>query len=220
MTTDLKSAIGFRDVLSALPDFAFAAVCLITWINPYAFGQKMVLYLVTAVTLEFIIVHSAGFMSLAVIADYKKVKKLTTVAILALIYTLFAGSLSHDFGVWWPLAAFWTMTANRMSGILTGQAPSGREKTLIGYSWACGVFFYMFMTMVTVMLPVPALGITEEVVQRMPGRGLWVEAPHRAVAFGFLYFTCVAVSELFAGRFVAKTVHWRMDFFAKLFKKQ
>ena len=55
-----------------------------------------------------------------------------------------------------------------------------------------------------ILLPLPRLGLTPEVVARLalPGSGQWVEQPHRVLAFGFLYFAATAISEAFGHRWV------------------
>jgi hypothetical protein len=59
-----------------------------------------------------------------------------------------------------------------------------------------------------VVLPVPRFGLTPDVVlaQHLPSGGLWIEQPQRAMAFGFLYFVLVGLSELFDHRWVASSV--------------
>jgi len=52
----------------------------------------------------------------------------------------------------------------------------------------------------TVMLPVPALGVTQEAIdlQGFSMEGLWIEEPFRVLAFGFLYFAAIGLWELFS----------------------
>jgi hypothetical protein len=56
--------------------------------------------------------------------------------------------------------------------------------------------------MLTTVLPLPRLGLTPEVVsgQHLPGEGRWIARPCRVMAFGFLYFTAIGISELRAHR--------------------
>ena len=90
------------------------------------------------------------------------------------------------------------MMGNRLLGVLIGQSPSGKEKELIISSWAVGVLFYLVFVFASTILPVPAFGITEEVIrtQNLTGSGLWIDEPYRVIEFGFLYFTVVALSEM------------------------
>ena len=144
MATSAESRrhVGLADVLSALPDFCLPATFLITWVRPLAFGDRMVAYLMLVMLLEFIVVHSAGFM----------------------------GSAAMGSG--------------------------DRRK---------GAVFYLVFVGITTVLPLPKLGITAAVVsaQELPGEGLWIEQPHRVIAFGFLYFSAWGISELYAHRWAA-----------------
>lgn len=65
--------------------------------------------------------------------------------------------------------------------------------------------FYLAFVFVTTLLPMPKLGITPAVVdaQDLPGSGLWIDEPHRVIAFGFLYFSTWGISELYAHRWAA-----------------
>lgn len=157
--------VGLADVLSALPDFCIAATFLITWVRPLAFGGRMVAYLMLVMLLEFIVVHSAGFMGSAAMGS----------------------------------------ALNRLTPLLLGQAPDGQEKAMVMRGWAAGAVFYLLCVGVTTLLPLPRFGITAAVVsaQELPGEGLWIEQPHRLIAFGFLYFSAWGISELYAHRWAA-----------------
>jgi hypothetical protein len=124
--------------------------------------------------------------------------KATGLLALGGFYTLFVGAFSLAFKSWWPLVSFWGLTMNRTLGVLIGQVPSGEERDFVQRTWAVSALCYLVFTFATIALPLPRLGITPEVVvqQRLPGSGLWVEQPHRVIAFGFLYFTVVGFSEL------------------------
>ena len=54
---------------------------------------------------------------------------------------------------------------------------------------------YTFVGIGTAVDPVPARGITPEVAatQNFQLQGLWPEEPHRAIAFGTIYFAGLAV---------------------------
>lgn len=195
---------SFSTLLSALPDFGLAVLFLLTWIEPMVFDERMVSYLVLVMLMEFIIVHSSGFMGFVMVGDGDKKKRSLQLLGLGVFYTLFVIGFAVGFGEWWPVAAFWGMTANRILFILLGQVPKEEEKQYLAKSWAVGVLFYVLFAMITVMLPVPEFGITREVVwaQEFTSEGVWVEEPQTAIAFGFLYFFAVGLSELFAHRWL------------------
>jgi len=119
---------------------------------------------------------------------------------LGLFYSLFVAGFALAFKTWWPFVAFWVLTANRLLGILVGQAPEGEEKALIQGGWAVTCVTYLVFVFATTLLPIPTLGITDAVVARqdLPGSGLWVDQPHRVIAFGFFYFATVGWSELYS----------------------
>ena len=186
---------------TALPDFGVAAGFMITWVAPLTFGQKAVSYFLLVMLLEFLVVHSAGFMGSVVfnkpLARRVKVRML---AGLGLFYGVFAAAFAIGFEAWWPLWTIALLTLNRILIVLTGNVPEGRERIIIRKGWAVATLFYLLFAFATVLLPVPAFGVTEAVIrlQAFTSTGLWIDEPHRVLAFGFLYFTGTGLSELFS----------------------
>lgn len=78
--------------------------------------------------------------------------------------------------------------------LATWIVPTALGAQVVGY-----LMLTMLLAFFTTLVPMPALGITPEVVagQHLPGSGLWVDQPQRVIAFGFLYFAAVGVSELY-----------------------
>jgi hypothetical protein len=195
-------------LLAALPDFGIAGLFLLTWIAPRAVGIEYVGRLLLVMLLEFIVVHSAGFMGAVAIADQPRAKKVLLMVGLGGFYTLFVGAFGLAFSAWWPLGAFWALVLNRLLGVILGQAGDDDSRMLVMAGWAAGVVAYLGTAFATIMLPVPRLGMTEAVVQAaaLPGSGLWIEEPHRVLAMGFLYFSLLGLSGLADHRWFAKGV--------------
>lgn len=187
---------------AALPDFAIGAAFLATWMSPAPGREGMLGTLMLVMMLEFINVHSSAFMGNVMIGAVAPGRKASALLGLGAFYTLFVGGFALVFKQWWPLWSFWGLTLNRLLGVILGQAPAGEEAAFMRRTWAATVLFYLVFTFATTLLPVPRLGVTSEVVDRaaLPGTGLWIDQPWRVLAFGFLYFTAVGVSELFGHR--------------------
>lgn len=192
-------------ILTALPDLGLGLAFLITWIAPLTFGTRTVSYFLLVMLMEFIIVHSAGFMGFVVfnkpLSNRIKVKALLG---LGAFYSLFAAGFALGFRAWWPIWTILLLTLNRILLVLTGDVPEGRERIYIQKSWAVSTLFYLLFVFVTVFLPLPALGVTDEVIrlQAFSSSGLWVDEPHRVLAFGFLYFLGTGLSELYSHRWL------------------
>ena len=185
-------------LFNALPDFAFAAVFLVTWVAPRTFGDQMVKWLLLVMLMEFIVIHSAAFMGTVALSNADRGKRTMGILGFGLLYTLFAGGFSLGFRSWWPLGSFWGQTGNRLLGVIVGQVPDEEQQAFIRRGWAATAMFYLLGCFATVLLPVPRLGLTPAVVatQHIPGGGMWVNQPWRVLAFGFLYFALVGWSEL------------------------
>lgn len=189
-----------------LPDFALAGTFLATWIAPYTFGEKFVSHLLLLMLLEFINVHSSAFMGHVLMAPQPREKKAAALLRLGCFYSLFIGAFALSFHVVWPLIAFWGLTFNRLAGALFGAAPDGLEKEYIQYGWGMSVMFYVLGATLTLFLPLPALGVTRDVIvaQEFTSTGAWISQPWRVMAFGAFYFAAMGWAELRTPGWVAR----------------
>jgi len=189
-------------LLAALPDFAIAAVALLTWIDPSILGEHWAGYFLTLMLLEFIVVHSAAFLGSVAFSDAPRHKRAVLTLGLAGFYTLFGAAIAFGAKAWWPLLAFWGLILNRLLGILFGTVPSGHEREAMQASWVVGGVSYLGGAFATVLLPLPALGVRPEMLGPIgeDSGGLWVDEPHRVLAFAFLYFAVAGLFALLGGR--------------------
>lgn len=185
--------------MAVLPYAGMAVMYIVTWIDPYHFGDKMVGYLLLIMLMEFINVHAAGFLGSVFVSNNSRLKKVLFILGLGLFYSIFVGGFSLVFRVWWPLIAFWVLIASRLLSVFFGRPLASVDKGRIAVSWIGGMLCYMAAVFLTLFIPVPALGITDAVIshQRLPGSGIWISEPYRVVAAGFLYFTGVVIFSLF-----------------------
>ncbi len=189
---------GLADILSSLPDFGMAAMAVMTWLEPTRFGRETVSYVVLVILLEFIVVHSAGFMGRASL-EPEKFKKIGGTLGLGLFYTVFVGAMSLAFKKWWPIFFFWGLTLNRLLRSLL--APEGAHKEGdVALEWGSGVIFYLFASIAGVLLPLPALGLKcgGEGCYGLTGGGLWIDRPQAALFSCAVYFFLQGAFKLYA----------------------
>lgn len=192
-------------VLDASGDLALAGLFLLTWLTP---GASLALPLSVALLtmlLEFIVVHSTGFMGAATLEKGSRAARAKVILGFGAFYTLFVGGFALAFGTWWPLIAFWALTLNRSLGVLFDRAPSEEQALRIRKGWAAITMSYLFAVTFTTLLPMPDLGIdaAARVAADLPSSGLWVREPQRVVAAGVLHFGASAVSSLFGHRWIS-----------------
>ena len=74
--------------------------------------------------------------------------------------------------------------------------------------WGISALAYLGGVFATLMLPLPRLGLTGDVVAAadLPGSGEWVDKPHTVVAFGLIYFAVLATGKLRGWRLPGKPV--------------
>ncbi|MFZ4620845.1 MAG: hypothetical protein ACOYNS_09810 [Bacteroidota bacterium] len=188
--------LPYPNVVSSVPDLLMGLAFLVTWIEPTALGGDMVPYLFQVMLVEFIIIHSAGFMSGIIYGNEPKPKKLKYLLGLSLFYLLFILGFSLGFRSWWPLIAFGGLMFNRMMSVLTGQAEEGKEVEYAKNMWALNVVCYIVTVFAAIMLPLPELGVSPDNLSHLNMSGDFVDEPHKMMAWGFLYFTSVGYFEL------------------------
>lgn len=169
---------------------------------PSRLGEDKVAWFLGLMLLEFIVVHSSAFLGSVALSDAPKADRVKKALGLSAFYTMFAAAFALGMKHWWPLWAFWALSANRLLGILLGQAPTGREREVVMASWAVGAVCYLAGVFATVVLPLPRLGVDASMLGSLAedSGGLWVDDPHRVVAFAALYFTLTGLYTLFSPR--------------------
>ena len=188
--------LPYPNVISSVPDFLMGLAFLVTWIEPTAIGEDMVPYLFQVMLVEFIIIHSAGFMGAVIYGDESKAKKVKFLLGLSLFYLVFILGFSLGFRSWWPVIAFGGLMFNRMMSVFTGQAEKGKENEFVKNMWGINVFCYLVSIFIAILLPLPELGVTSESLSHLDMSGDFVDEPHRMMAWGFLYFTFVGYFEV------------------------
>jgi len=196
-TTIMQASMGGA-VLSAIPDFLLAGVCLFTWLRPMAIDPYLVKRLTTLTLLEFIVVHSAPFSGIVALSDMKRLAKAGALTGLGAFYMLFAWGFSAGSDSNWPMVAFFALMLNRLLPVLLGVIPSEAQKGYMASCWIVGVAAYLGTIFTAALVAVPALGVTADVIkaQRFSSGGMWPEQPYRALFMGMLYFTIVGVWEI------------------------
>ena len=169
-------------------------VFLITWIAPDTFGAKMVHHLTFVMILEFIVVHSSGFMGGLASREATPWIRAAQFAGLTAIYTLFALGFSAMYGALWPLLAFWALMLSRFPTVVL-RPPDFRGQFVLMANWAAMAVLYLVGAGITATAVIPHLGVTPEVIaaQEFGTGGLWPEEPYRVLAFGTFYFSGLAV---------------------------
>ncbi|MBX7247311.1 MAG: hypothetical protein K1X53_17585 [Candidatus Sumerlaeaceae bacterium] len=193
-----KSLSPFWRFINGVPDLFIAGSFLLLWISPFALGPDGVKRHLMIMLLEFIVIHSAVFMGAAGLGTKSFSARLAAVGGFGVFYSAFVLGFSLAFHTWWPLIGFWGLTLNRLiSYTIAGKTSPEQTKGMMR-AWGANCVFYVIGCFLTVLVPLPKLGLTGGVVGslHLPGKGLWISEPHRVIAFGFIYFAAQATFEL------------------------
>lgn len=194
---------------SALPEMVAAGTFAIAWVAPGRLPWALLRSLVLVMLVEFLIVHSAGFLGGALLAEGVSTgKRVGTLLGFGAFYLLFAGAFGLAFGSWSPVVTLLWLVGSRVLTVVVDPRPTEDERHRQASLWAVGALLYLIGVFVTTLLPIPKLGVTEAVRDGLdlPGSGLWIDQPHRVFVFGLLYFALLALVEVTDFRFARSSL--------------
>ena len=188
----------WRRLLAALPDLAMAGVFIAVWIAPLAFPRDQLKGLALVMLLEFFLLHASVLLGVVVQLGLRDASKRTWIALgtaLALMYLAFVWFLATSFDASWPYLAFAWLLASKLSGVVFSPARPEDERARQMGIWIGCCVAYLLLFFPTALIPLPAVGLTPEVVATLEvsGFGAWIEQPQRLCLYGFLYFTACAI---------------------------
>lgn len=191
-------------VFGALPDLLTAIGCVIVWISPFTFGHDAVKTVVLMMLMEFLLVHGTGFFTgVAFIDDMSRIKRLGMMAGLLVFYAMFIAAFALSFKAWWPVWVFAWLAMSKALWIFIAPRDRAAEMDRQMKAWAFSTAAYLAAVFLTLMLPIPELGITASIQPQLglSGGGEWIEHPHIAVAgMAFYYFVIAGFKWWCSGR--------------------
>jgi hypothetical protein len=182
-------------LFAILPDAITAGVFLFAWVAPSIPGPKYVDNLTLTMLIEFTVMHSSGFYALiSASSEISRRRRLAMLGGLTAIYLTFIVGYALIYHSLWPIFAFAWLFASRFVHIWTHPVEDSAETRRMLLLWVGSGLAYVFGAALTVLLPLPHLGITPAFVASMhlTGSGEWVERPYTVLAFGALYFSVQA----------------------------
>ncbi|MEP6939625.1 MAG: hypothetical protein ABI846_07665 [Rudaea sp.] len=194
MPTVLSRALG------ALPDALTSSLFLIAWVAPGFLGATRVKDLMLTMLIEFIVMHSSAFYAgIAGMTDASRGKRLMLITALSAFYLLFVVGFSVGFASTWPIWAFGWLFVSRFAHLWTKGGGNDDAIRRNMSSWMISAMAYLGGVFATILLPLPALGLTPSAIAALhiPNNmsGLWIDKPWTVIAFGALYFAVLAWSK-------------------------
>lgn len=171
------------------------------WLDPMSIDNgNWVPYGVGLILLEFLIVHSGTFAGAFIVATENRKKRTFAFSGLLSFYFLIAWAFATAMESMSLLWVFCGITAGRFMSLVAAEKQSDKSKMLIMGRSALSIFMYLLMVFGSVTLPIPELGINQQILNEVypnRGSGVWEQEPHRAIAAGASYFMAIALLEIF-----------------------
>lgn len=192
-------------LLTFVPQIALPVIFFVTWRSPRLLGETAALECMATVVLEFLIIHSTGFFGAAAQKSPDGKPPWKHIAGLGLFYSIFALPTCILVGATWPMVTFWARAAGTLWTVFGG---TGAERELQSRRLGVSALAYLGTAPLMIFLPLPAWGFDSDTVswikETMDERGFETGGdiastePHRIVAWGFMYYTIVALWEGYA----------------------
>lgn len=185
----------YARLLAAAPDAVVAAGFLVVWFAPFAFGPRSVSNAMLTMLVEFIVMHASGFLGPLVLdGTLATRKRFLAIAGFGAFYGIFVTAFVLIFDEIWPAWVFAWLLFGKFSGALARNRLRGAEAAKQQMLWGTSCLLYLAGVFFTTLVWMPRLGMSVAVQPQfgLTGSGVWVEEPHRVVAFGVVYFGTMA----------------------------
>ena len=195
-------------VLAALPDAITAGFFLLLWLGPQWLGPTALRTGLLMMLVEFILMHATGILGGMALSNAGETRRQwKPILLFSSFYLLFIAAWAWTFRAWWPLLALAWLVAGKLALALQPLADTDKRYRIMS-DWGISALAYLGGVFATLMLPLPRLGLSGDVVAaaNLPGSGEWVDKPHTVVAFGLVYFSVLATSKLRGWRLPGKPV--------------
>lgn len=186
----------FGALSAGLPCLYLSSVLVRVWMDPLAWDEgRWVPYGIGLLMVEFLVIHSGGF--IGGLTAMKGGKRWFVLVALVLLYAVMGVGMSLIVESSGLLYVFGLVLVGRVIDFAT-LGPKG-VRVMLGRS-LLSIPLYMAVTLLTVALPVPRLGITAGVAHAVMPQGqggIWLEEPQRAICAATLYYAALGLSEIF-----------------------
>ena len=181
---------GLGSLVSGIPEIALGIGFFITWWQPDRLGTEWVSFALELMLLEFILIHSSGFMRMKARRAETIWARIGWFAGIGAFYSMFVLGICLSLDTWRPMIAFWIITVQRLAADVLDPKPSEETQAWFGISVASNAMLYLGGVFLTILLPFPRWGITRAVQSTVgiDGSGLWQDEPHRVVVLAGLYY--------------------------------
>lgn len=195
MNADRAGGSGTSRFAAALPDAISASLFLLAWFFPLLLGPLWIKNLVASLALEFATVHSSGVLGATVAdPDATRARKTSVLLRFGAFYLAVVAAFCVAFGAWWPVAAFAWLLAAKLAVVWIEPLPGAEERSRQATFTLASMALFLVAAPALAVMPVPEFGIDAAVREAagLPAGTDWDGFPHRAVAFGALYFGVLA----------------------------
>ncbi|MEO7794508.1 MAG: hypothetical protein ABIV06_07015 [Thermoanaerobaculia bacterium] len=182
-------------LMALAPRFLTAGAYLAAWIVPASLPAGFVRAIFFGLILEFLLLHSYPFLNFLAGVERgaswgRRLRSSLVILGFGSFYLVMAVALGWATHSWTPLWTIaWLLGSRIFDVALAGEAPAAVAQSRTE-SWLRHLLLYIFLAVLTSIVPLPALGLSPEIVASfaLPGSGSWIERPQCALAFGALYF--------------------------------
>jgi len=163
------------------------------WTNPQLSDATKISDLAILMAFEFVMVHSGVFMAV--------MPRKITLYVLVPIYALFALAFNMSVSNNTILILYLMVVFNRMRYAFSDVSKAVKSRTIFISVLAAIIYFVLIFVMMFNMNSLPEYGLNANFLEASgynaakTSSGVFADAPHTAIAFGFIYYSILAIIE-------------------------
>lgn len=185
--------------LGGVPILLLAITLVLIWIDPS--GPESISWLRAAATLvliEFLLLHSGTFMAVGPVLSDRVWLRLLWFLGFGLVYAFSLVTFARWTGSSYVL---WVLLGVLVSRVITLVILRDKRGTILMLQRSAVGMVILLLTALICFLPLPPLGITEELRYQAFGAAddFLTEYPQRTLAWGVVYFLLMSIVEVLAG---------------------
>jgi hypothetical protein len=180
---------SLRALLPALSDAITAVMFAGAWLTLGRFGRIQIESLILLMLIEFIVMHSFGFLMIASL----EVDGRSPWAAFGVggFYVVIAAALGIAFRSIWPVLMVAWLIGSKLWSLMSGALEPEAQRGYVLSFWLASTLAYLVGVVMVSLLPIPRLARHADDQGRRTDAeegGLWARQPERVMAFGLFYF--------------------------------
>ncbi len=194
--------VSWSGLAGTIPEFFMAYIYIVTWFIPFGLGDFMVRDLSLLITIEIatlallFMIYILGSLNGNDAADGAEFARMFFIIVSAGWWLLMTACYLAGYSKTWLLLLIWILFLGKFTAMIGSW---GLDRNTFSLTGRLTVMFILYFSMLSFVycVPLPYLGIDASLASGLPQTIFFSAEPHKAIAFGFLYYFLSGLYEVF-----------------------